>query len=487
MEKPSLRKNYLFMTAYQVLSLLVPLITTPYLSRTLGADSVGVYSFSSATASYFILFSVLGTKIYGQKQIATVRNNKDDLSKSFWELFIIRCISASIALIIYYSFVVCRVQSYKVIYIILSLGILDVIFDITWFFQGIENFGKLVTRNLVLKIINLICVFCFIKSPNDLWLYILFIYGFSNIGNLIMWLYVKPHIHKIQVNQINIHQHLKSILLLFLPTVAVQIYQVLDKTMIGVITMSTYQNGCYEQAEKIARMAITVVTSAAAVFLPRVANLYNNNNEKKAIEYVYLAFRFTWFLGLPIMFGIIGITKVLVPVFLGDGYELANTLLPIFSLLVIFISISYVSGYSFLIPIGKQNVYTIAVFCGAVVNLLMNLCLIPIIGAIGAAIASVCAEGIGALIQLLYCTRRNLLEFRQIIRESWKYWTASIIMLTVLMIIGKLLPCSVLALIILIILGGCIYFLVLLLLQDSFLIENSARIYRRFVKKRKEV
>ena len=220
---------------------------------------------------------------------------------------------------------------------------------------------------------------------------------------------------------INPFRDVKDIILLFLPTIATQVYIVLDKSMIGWITESTYQNGCYEQSEKIARIALTVVTSAAMVVLPRVANLFKDGRKEEAIQYIYKGYRFTLFLSMPIMCGIIGVSKVFVPVFFGEGYEMAEILMPIFSVLVVAVSLAYITGYSFLISTGQQNIYTIAVSIAAGVNLLLNICMIPKFGAIGAAMASVLAEIIGVSIQIIYCCVTRQLRIKNIFASAWKY------------------------------------------------------------------
>ena len=468
-ERKSIKKNYILNTIYQVLTICVPLITTPYLSRVLGVDSIGIYSYCNSIVSYFILFAVLGSSTFGQRKIAEVRDDKKKLSKAFWEIVLFRMMTVIIILVAYLVFLH-SIDQYRIIFMILSLNIINVLVDITWFYQGIEDFPKIVFRNLIIRIAQVICIFVFIKKSTDLPVYVCFISIFTIIANIWAWMYVPQYVEK----PLNLHifSNVKEMLLLFLPTIATQVYLVLDKSMIGVITNSTYQNGCYEQSEKIARMALTVVTSAAAVILPRVANLYNNGKQQQAKAYIYKGYRFVWMLSFPIMFGIIAVSKTFVPVFLGEGFELAIILMPIFSVLVLAVSAAYVSGYAFLIPIGKQNIYTIVVCISAIVNFVMNLILIPRIGAVGAALASVVAEVVGAVLQIFYCCVSGELEFKNIFLSVWKYIISGIIMLVSLLLIQEQLGQSVVSLIILILCGSLIYFSSLMVLRDSFFIEN---------------
>lgn len=476
MKEKSVKKNYIFNTVYQVLSLCTPLITAPYLSRTLGANGIGIQSYTNSIVSYFILVAVLGSTTYGQRKIASVRDEKESLSKSFWEIVFFRLFTVIITLVAYAIFLVFN-HKYVTIYIISAINIINVFVDITWFYQGIEDFPRIVLRNCIVRIAQIISIFVFIRSENDLALYVLFLAAFTVLANVWTWLYIPQYVSK--PCKLDIFKNSRDIILLFLPTIATQVYLVLDKSMIGIITDSTYQNGCYEQSEKIARMALTIVTSAAAVILPRVANLYNNGEKNRAVQYVYKGYRFVWMLAIPIMFGLIGISDTFIPVFFGPGYELAKILLPIFSCLVLAVSLAYVSGYSFLIPIGRQNVYTIVVCISAVVNFILNMCLIPQIGATGAAVASVTAEVVGAVLQIGYCCKKNLLQINKIFESAWKYLLSGIGMLLLLRGMRIVVHENILGLCILIIIGGMSYFIFLMLLRDQFLIENLSMILKR--------
>lgn len=464
-----IKKNYFFNTLYQLSSILIPLITVPYLSRVLGSEAIGTYSFASANVSYFVLFAVFGSTLYGQNHISICRDNKLSLSKTFWEIFLFRLTTTALCISAYLLFLFIT-KSFNVICLILIFTLVDVPSDISWFFHGLEDFKTILFRGLFTRLVALACVFIFVKNPNDLWLYVLFSTVLPVIANLWTWTNLRGKISL--VTNLNIFRNTKEMLSLFIPTIAIQVYMMLDKSLIGFITNSAYQNGCYEQSEKIVRVSLTVITSIGAVILPRVANLYNNGREKEAKDYVYLGFRFTWMLSLPMTMGLLIISNVFVPVFFGPGFDLSITLLPIFSLLIIFVSAAYVSGFSFLIPIGKQNVYTIAVSLSAGLNLILNLFLIPHYGAVGAAIASVIAEFFGVAIQLFYCCNKKLLNWKKIFNSCGKYLIASIIMSICLILIKTYINTTIAGLLIMLISGVSIYALLLIVLRDSFFINT---------------
>ena len=421
----SVKKNFIYNSAFQVLVLIVPFVTTPYVSRILGADNIGKYSYASAMVTYFTLLAALGSTIYGQRKIAYYRDDKETMSRAFWNIFIFRCIMSmgSLFLYIIYVFVF---EGFNLINLIIAISIFNVAFDISWFYQGIEDFKSVVIRNLIVRLVCLSGIFIFIKDPNDTWKYVLILMLAQIMGSLSMWRGMPRYIQV--VKKLKPFDGFKDICLIFLPSIATQVYTVLDKSMIGWITGSDYANGCYEQSERIARLALTVVTSIGTVVLPRVANLFQNDNLSEAKRYVYQAFQVVWLLAIPIMFGLMSVSSVFIPLFLGTGFDDAIGLLCIFSVLVLVVSLAYVVGISYLIPTKQQNIYTIAVTISAVVNFCINLIMIPQIGVYGAAIASVIAETVGVAIQMIYCIIKKQLKVKLIFGSCWKYLLSGIIM-----------------------------------------------------------
>ncbi len=476
----SVKKNYIWNTAYQVLTILIPLITTPYISRVLGAEGVGVYSYTNSIVSYFVLFAIMGTTIYGQRAIANHQNDIIRRTQCFFEIVIFRFATTLLATS-FYLIIALQEGEFKLYYLILIGQLINVCFDITWFFQGMEEFSKIVFRNFIVKICNVISIFVFIKATGDLWLYLVLLIGFSLLGNISMWTMLRKYICR--VKNLNPFRHFKGSLLLFLPAIATQVYTILDKTMIGLITGSTYQNGCYEQAENISRIAITLVGSISTVIAPRIAKLHSEGNIDEIKRYVYMGYRFVLLLAVPIVFGIIGVSDLFVPVFFGEGYELAKTLMKIFSALVISVGFATISGIAYLISTHQQNVYTITVAISAVINFILNIVLIPNFGAVGAAIASVIAEIVGASLQIAYCCVKKQLNFTKIFTSFWRYAIAGIIMLVALLAMQLILPINILGLLALIGVGIVIYFTILFILRDDFLLCNTKRALKKILKK----
>lgn len=463
----SIKKNFIYNIVYQLFILVAPLVVTPYVSRVLGAEGVGLYSYANSIVSYFLLVAVLGTATYGQRAISYVQDNKEARSRAFWEIFILRAITSIITLAAYAAFVFLFTDEAQfVIYLILALNIINTIFDITWFMQGMEEFGKISTRSILFRLLSIISVFIFVKDAGDLCLYVLFMVAYTVLGNMSLWIYLPKYICK--TKGIRPFHDIKSVLQLFLPTIAIQLYTVLDKSMIGWFTDTYVENGYYEQSEKIIKMATTAVTALGTVMIPRIAKVFKENNFELLKSYIYKSYRFIWMLAIPITLGLIAITSIFVPVFFGAGYEKCEILIPIFSLLAIVIGMSNVTGMQYLVPVGKQNVMTLTVIVGACVNLVLNLILIPRFYSVGASIASVIAETCVTIVGFVYLKRKKMIDLKPIFLSSVKYWIAGGIMIGLLFMIKIWLPITIWSLIVLILAGILIYTAMLLLLKDSF-------------------
>lgn len=471
--KKTITTNYVYNLIYQILVLILPLITTPYISRVLGAENIGIYSYTISITTYFILFGSLGISLYGQREIAYWQKNKKKYSIIFWEIFLLRIITMSISTIIFY-FTFARNGQYQVYYKVLILEIVGNCIDISWFFQGLEEFKKTVSRNIIVKIISVISIFSFVKSPNDLYLYF-WIYVLSTlIGNGTLWLYLPKFIEKIKINELKIFKHLKPTISLFIPQIAIQVYTLLDRTMVGTIIANKSEVGYYDQAQKIVKMLLTIITSMGTVMLPRIANTYAEGNKEKVKKYMNKSFNLVFLLSFPMIFGIISVSNNFVPVFFGEGYDKVITLINVISPIILLIGLSNVTGTQYLLPTKRQKEYTISVICGAIINFIMNMCFIWRYGAMGASIGTVIAEFVVASVQIYFV--RNDFNFKEILSSSKKYLVSSIVMFIICFILGKIVNNNLVATITQVIVGGITYICCLLILKDQFIFEILEKI-----------
>lgn len=465
MANKSIKRNYIYNVLYEIFKVITPFITAPYLARVLGADGIGTVSFAESIVSYFVLFATMGIARYGQREISYIQDDRCKRSVAFWNIKILECCTSCIVLVVYFFFAAC--QENQILYYILSINIIAVFVDVTWFFQGMEEFGKIVVRNLILKIMNILYIFIFVKSREDIVIYALGTALFVFFCDGSLWLYLPKYISKVKIHELNPFKDLAAVISLFIPSVAIQVYTVLDKTMIGIITQSAFENGYYEQAIKISKITLQIVTALGTVMVPRIGFLYSNKKYDDIRKYMYRSYNFVWFLGIPLCFGLIGIADTFVPWFYGEGYSSVIPLLQILSFLILAIGINSITGVQFLIPTKRQNIFTVTVVIGAVVNFSLNMVLIPQFQAVGAAIASVIAEVVIAAVQLIIV--RKELSIWQITKLSWKYLIAGGVMYLAVRMVSQIPVNDILVTFAMITIGAVAYFIMLIILQDSFL------------------
>ena len=464
----SIKKNYLYNVLYQALLVVAPIITIPYLSRVLGASGIGTVSFVESIVSYFVLFANLGINTYGQREISYARDDVKRRSTVFYNVFLSK---ATITLIVLVLYIICYFTIINsLIYLILSVQIFSVIFDITWFFQGMEEFKKIVLRNAIVKILSILYIFYFVKTSNGILVYCIGLVIFPLIGYISFWLNIFLFINKIDFKKLSIFGVIKESLTLFLPTIAISIYTVFDKTMIGIITKDTFENGYYEQSIKISRTLLLIITALSTVVIPRVGYYFDKNDHTYVKDILYKSYRFVFMMSIPMCLGLLFVANNFVPWFLGIGFEKSIILVQIMSLLIVLIGLSNITGMLYFMPTKQQHKLTISVCIGAVINFILNFILIPKYKSIGAAIASVIAEAIITIIQFVLA--KDYISFKRILKESYKYILSGAIMLVSLSMLMSDLPPSIINTLKIALTGTSIYFGILLLLKDEFLLSN---------------
>ena len=476
MAKKSVTKNYIYNLAYQILIIILPVITTPYISRVLGVENIGIYSYTLSISTFFILFGSLGIALYGKREIAYLQKDKEKYTIAFWEILILRVITMSISLIIFcLTFV--RNGDYQNYFKILILEIIANCIDISWFFQGLEEFKKTVIRNMLVKLISVVCIFIFVKTRQDLTKYFVIYVLSVLIGNGSLWLYLPKFLKKVSIKQLNVKKHFKPTFSLFIPQIAVEIYTILDRTMIGLIINDKSEVGFYDQSQKIIKMLLTVITSLGTVMLPRIANNYANGKKKKIVKYMKKSFNMVFFLSFPMIFGIISVSDLFVPKFFGEGYDKVAVLMNLISPIILAIGLSNVIGTQYLLPTKRQKEYTISVTCGAIINFIINISLIWNYGAIGASIGTVIAEFTVTLVQMLYI--RKDFNIWKIIKSSRNYLFASGIMFVVCLVIKSIVRKPYFSMALQVAIGGIIYLTILIILEDKFVFEIIDRIRKK--------
>lgn len=469
MAKKSITKNYIYNMVYQILILVLPLVTTPYLSRVLGAEGIGIYGYTYSIVTYFVLFGSLGVALYGQREIAYAGEDKEKRNKIFIEVNIFRAITIAIATVIYYFWFM-RNNEYSIFYRILLFELWAAAFDISWFFQGMEEFKKTVIRNVLVRICSVALVFLLVKTREDLTKFVL-IYSLADfIGNLSLWLYLPKYTSGVKVKNIDVFRHVVPILMLFVPQIANQVYKILDTTMIGKLVADKAETGYYEQSQKVIRLLLTIVTSLGVVMVPRMASTFASGDKEKVNEYMKMSFKFVFFLAFPLMFGIVSIAPAFVPIFFGQGYDKVVILINIMCPILLLMGVANVVGTQYLLPTKRQKEYTISVTIGVIVNFFLNYFLIKAYSSIGASIATVLSQLVVDAVQF-YCIRKDI-NISEMLSLAWKYLISAVIMYGLCYSVGILAQNygagNVVKMAIQIVTGVFAYFAMLILLKDDY-------------------
>ena len=389
----SVKYNLIMNIILKVSAVLFPLITFPYVTRTLGAEGYGRVGFAISIVSYFALVASLGIPSYAVRKCAQKRDNPKELAKAVKELLIINTVSLCIS---YSALVFCvlyipALKEDNDIMLICSISIILQTFGVEWVYQAIEQYDYITVRNVIIKTISVLLLFVFVKSPGDIIPYsIVTVIGTvgSNLFNIIK---LPKVIDLSQKTTIDIRQHLKPIFLLFFYYAATTIYTNLDVVMLGFLTSKTIV-GYYNASVKFKNVLVSVITALGAVALPRATYyLSNDDNEnftsliRKSLNYVLLVS-----VSLATYFTIEA--RQILLLFAGEKYSEAIYPMMWITPSIVFIGIGSITAWQLLIPLGRDRCTLVGAVVGAVVDFGINWLLIPQFGAVGASIGTLCAE-----------------------------------------------------------------------------------------------
>lgn len=456
----SIKKNFMYNIIYQIMLIILPLITAPYIARVLGAHELGIYSYTYSIAYYFVIVGMLGMSNLGNRTIATVQKNREKRSSVFCNLYSIQFIMFVITTFVYLIYILFFVKSNRLIYSIQILYILSGMLDINWLYFGMEKFKLTVTRNIIIKLLVVISIFIFVKDKQDLWKYTIIMSVGPLISQIYLWIKLKEFVDIIKPTFNEIKKYIKPLLKLFIPVISFSIYKIMDRIMIG--SISTYEQlAYYENAMKIVNIPMGIITALGTVMLPRMSDIISNDSDIKVKYYIGISLKFVTLLSSIIVFGLIGISSVLIPVYLGSEFIKTEKLLILLSVTVFAMAWSNVIRTQYLIPKKYDKIYIISTVVGAILNFSFNVILIPKFYSVGACIGTIVAEFSLMIFQTI-AIRKELNTIKCIV-SSIPYMIIGLIMCLSVSIVGKILGVSLLTLIIQLIVGGGVYFIMLLL------------------------
>lgn len=446
-------KNFLYNVIYQVFIFIVPLITTPYISRILGANNIGIYSYTYSIVYYFMLATMLGINNFGARTIAKSKS-KEKRSYAFSSIYYLQLLCGILMLIIYNLLVIFVFKQYKLFFFVQNIYLISSIMDINWLYFGLEKFKITISRNIIIKICSLIFIFLFVKSENDLLIYTLIVSASTLISQLYLWFFVRKNINFVKVKIGDILSNLKPCIILFIPTIAYGIYRVMDKTMLGFLS-GTIVLGYYENAEKIINIPISFINALGTVMLPSASKVTDNPNELQ--NKIRATFKLCLCFVIPMVFALLVIGKDFAIVFFGNEFKDSGFIIQLLSITIIFSAIANVIRTNYLIPKEKDKIYVISTIVGAIVNFIINLSLIPRFGYFGACIGTIAAEFLVMFIQ--GWTVRTEINLKPLYSFFTSYVLKGIVMVIGMLLVGHFIDSIIIKLIIQIIVGIGIYFL----------------------------
>lgn len=473
----SIKSNFIFNIFRIITNLLFPIITFPYISRILNPEGIGKVTFTNSVADYFLMFAGLGIPLYGIRETAKVRDNKEELKKTTSEIFFLNFITTIIIVILYYIFLYLGyLGKERVLLEIMSLNIFLTFLGVEWFYQGMEEYKYITIRSTIFRVISLMLIFSLVKSKDDYAIYA-GITVFSTVGsNVLNFLKLKTFT-KLSFKNLDIKRHLKPILTIFSMNIAVSIYTNLDNVMLG-YRSTEISVGLYSSGIKLVKLVLGIVTSLGAVMLPRISNYIHNGLENELKNLLDKALKFIVLLSLPCFLGLYLTSKEIILIFSGQGFIEAIPTMMYLTPLIIIIALSNFIGIQILYPRGEEKKVLISVIVGAIVNFSLNWILIPKYAQNGAAISTTIAEGLVLLTQLILSYR--YLKFIKFNFEFFKPIIATIFMGIIIVVLNNnTLDNIYLSLLFKILVGGSSYLIALLVLKDKFLYEIINKILKR--------
>ncbi|HEL2057436.1 TPA: flippase [Streptococcus suis] len=417
-------KNMIYNATYQLLALLLPLITTPYVTRVLTPKGMGIYAYTNSIVTYFTLIAALGISLYGNREVAYVQKEKEARSKIFWELIYLKVIASSIAVMLYVIVLAFFITDWKTYFFLQGINLFSILMDISWYFTGREDFKKIVVRNTIIRVTLIVLTFVLVKKASDLGMYIFLTAVSSLLGNLSVWPFLKKEINKVPFSELNIWRHVKPTLYLFFPQITMQIYLSLNKSMLGWMT-GVVSAGYFDQSDKIIRILFTLVAALGGVFLPRLSSLFSENKKEEAKLLLLKLIDLSNAISILLISGVVAVSGTFATFYFGEEYAAVGPLMQVQSLMIIFISYGNALGTQYLLASKRMRDYIVSSVVGLITNILFNFILIPVMGAMGAVVSTLLTEGVVTGYQAY--SLRDVFSFNELTSGLWKYLVAGLI------------------------------------------------------------
>lgn len=457
-EEKSVFKNSVYNVAYKLLNVLFPLISATYASHIILAFGMGKVSSAQNIVSYFVVLAALGIPNYGIREISKVHDDDKAVSRVFSELILINFVSTIVCTILYFGVVnaIPKLEMDKVLYNMMGLTVVLNIFNVDWYYQGKEEYRYIAKRSFMVKVISLAALFLFVRDAGD---YICYA-GINILATAGNYLFNTCYLYKkglrITFKNLNITQHLKPVLILLCTTISIELYTLLDTTMLTFLCEEE-NVGYYANSMKVVKMLITLVTAIGGVLLPRLSYYYKKGKIDECSHIVNKVLSVMMFLFLPCGIGLMLTADLAVPVLFGESFIPAIITMRLAALLVYALGFSNLFGTQVLITFSGEKELLYCTLAGAVSNMILNMILIPMYAQNGATVASVISEGIVTLLTFGYS--RKYIRYHLDKRFVEVSCVATVIMAGIMMEIKQLLSFSDILELVIVFVAGIVTYL----------------------------
>ena len=481
----SLFQNYLFNLIKTLNSILFPIVTFTYSAHILGVDGVGKINFAKSIISYFTMIAMLGMNYYGTREAAKRRDDRGKLSKFCVEMLIINSCTTLLAyvLLAMVMILVLPLREYGTLLMICSVSIVLQGMGLEWLYQGLEEYRYIAMRSVLFQVGALIAMFVFVRDESDVVPYTAITVMASSGSYILNFINARKYIQPNRNIHYEIRKHMKPLLWLFAMAVSIELYTVLDSTMLGFIKGDSAV-GLYTAAIKVERMINTLILSVGVVLMPRLSFYIGQGEMKKTAELVKTAYNYIFMLSVPATVGLFMLSDDIILLFSGSKFVMASRAMRIMTPIVILIPFSAMTNQQTLIPMGKEKLILISTCVGAVTNFTLNSVLIPRYAQNGAAVGTVLAETAVAVVCLINV--RKYFDIRAIFRTIWQYFIAALPIPLIVVLVSRWKLQYIIGMVLEITISAAAYFVILMLLRNPYIREAVTAIQGRFAKRKEQ-
>lgn len=468
--KKSIIKNACWNALYKGFTAFFPLVTAAYVGRVLMPEGIGKITYANTIVSYFALLASMGIPNYGIKAIARCGENRNERDKTFSELFWINFISTLVFIVLYYMVVnyISYFNDKRSLFNLMGMMLILNIFNIDWFFQGIEEYGIIAMRGTIVKLLSFIAILIFIREKTDEYKYAL-ILCVALAGNYLFNILKARKFVNLSLCNLHLKKHMKSVIVLLASTLATEVYLMLDTIMLEYFYGESYV-AYYSSSMKIVRTSYTLVIALITTLFPRISYYLSQNKKKESDILLTQGLKIIILFALPATSGLIIMADYIILVLFGNQYIPSIRVLRILGILLCVFSVAYLLGHLVLMAAGKEKYIVRATILGAVVNLFLNIVLIPQFRECGAAVASVISEII--VTTILIISSIHYYKICVSLRFIISIVGALILMIGILLFLRGILEVSTLNLAVIIVCSIGSYMVGLFLLKNEFVMES---------------